>query len=374
MIKKKGFLAATSLAGLLLLVFCGKQKLEWQGEIYKSEGVKIIRNPKTPMYEKDVLELEEELSLGGKEVQKQEHMFSSIKEMCVDDSGNMYILDINQKSINKFNSKGEFLGALGRTGQGPGEYGFPWDICISGNRLVVFDIIYRRIIFYSLDGEHIKHINTFKKGQLLDIEMNSNQEFLVHLLASGQKSMYELSWFDADFNKIEVIESFEREKIPLLESLSPDIHWCLTKKDEVVWGYSDRYEIKILDAHGQLTTRILRNYDPIPVNEQEYAGQIKRKFGGKSPGPRFQQKLPKNHPAFHSILSDDQGRIFIGTFDNTEDQGHNYDILDAQGKYIAQMTFPVTPFLFKKGKLYCLEQDPDGFILVKRYRVKWKHI
>ena len=374
MIKNLKLLAVISLTFLLALSYCGKQKSDWQGEIYESDGVQIIRNPKKPMYEKDVLDLELELSLGGKDVQKEEYMFTNIKEMCVDDNENIYILDPNQKSIKKFNRRGEFLHTIGRSGQGPGEYGWPWDICLFSDRLAVLDLIKRRIIFYSLEGEYIEHISTFKKGQPIDFKMNSNQEFMVYALTHGEKSIYELSRFDADFGKLDVIDSFEREKIPLLESLAPTIHWCLTQKDEVIWGFSDRYEIKIRNAQGQLTTRILRNYDPVPVDEQEYAEQIERKFGGKAPGPQFQQRLPKFHPAFHSILSDDKGRIYIGVFDQEEDSLSTYDILDAEGRYLAKINLPVTPFLFKKGKLYCLKQESEGYLMICRYKIKWKKL
>ncbi|MFW6140607.1 MAG: 6-bladed beta-propeller [Acidobacteriota bacterium] len=336
--------------------------------------MKIIRNPKNPMHEKGVFDLELELSMEGKEAQKEEYMFTNIKELCVDDKENIYILDPNQKTIKKFNPKGEFLLSIGRSGQGPGEYGFPWDIGLSSNRLVVLDIIHRKLIFYSLDGEYKKQINTFKKGQPIDIKMNSKQEFIVYTLVHGQKRTYELSRFDANFKKIEVIDSFEREKIPILESLAPDIQWAVTKKDEVLWGYSDRYEIKIQNAQGKLSTRILRNYDPVPADEKEYAEQINKKFGGRPPGPQFQQKLPKFHPAFHSILCDEKGRIFIGTFDKTEDKRNTYDILDAEGRYAAKIELPVTPFLFKKGKLYSLEQDPQGYLLIKRYKIRWKNL
>jgi len=374
MIRKFGFLTILSLTLLLVLTFCSQQKPEWQGEIYESDGVKIIRNPKKPMYEKEVLDLELELSIGGKDVQKEEYMFTNIKEMCVDNQENIYILDPHQKSVKKFNRQGEFVQSIGRPGQGPDEYGWPWDICLSSNKLAVLDLIYRRIIFYSLDGEYIRHISTFKKGQPFDIKMNTNHEFIVYTLGYGQQNSYQLIRFDADFKKIDVIDSFKREKLPILESISPNIHWCLTQKDEVIWGFSDRYEIKIQNAQGKLTTRILRNYDPIPVDEQHYAEQIDRKFGGRAPGPRFQQKLPKFHPAFHSILSDDKGRIYIGVFDKDKDSLNTYDILDAEGRYLAKIDLPVTPFLFKKGKLYCLKQEPEGYLMICRYKMKWKKL
>jgi len=374
MIKKIKIVTVCFFVCLLMMVFCESQKSEWQGRIYESNNVKIIRNPKRPIYEKDVFDLKLELTIGGKEAQKPACMFTNIKEMAVDNQENIFVLDSHQKSIKKFNPQGNYLCSIGRLGQNPGEYGFPWDICLLKNRLSVLDIIYRKLVFYSLGGNFIKQINTVKKGQPIDIKVNSNQEYIIYTLLHRQNRSYELSKFDHDFKKIDVIDSFEREKIPILESLSPDIQWCLTTKDEIIWGYSDRYEIKIQNSKGIFTKRILRNYDPVPVNKQEYAEKINKKFGGKPPGPQFQQKLPKFHPAFHSILTDDIGRIFIGVFPKSDEKGMPYDILDPDGRYLAKMELPFTPYLFKKGKLYSLEKDSGGYLLIKRYQIKWKNL
>ncbi len=46
---------------------------------------------------------------------------------------------------------------------------------------------------------------------------------------------------------------------------------------------------------------------------------------------------------------------------------------DPEGKYIAKVLFNInSPLFFKKGKLYTIEEDEDGYQYVKRYKVTWK--
>ena len=56
---------------LLICIFslylcCSPHKKEWQGTIEEVDGVTVVKNPKEPLYIGDVLELEEDLTIGEK--------------------------------------------------------------------------------------------------------------------------------------------------------------------------------------------------------------------------------------------------------------------------------------------------------------------
>ena len=46
-------------------------------------------------------------------------------------------------------------------------------------------------------------------------------------------------------------------------------------------------------------------------------------------------------------------------------------IFDAEGKYILKVHFRTTPRTIKKNKLYTIEEDEEGFQIVKRYKINW---
>jgi hypothetical protein len=56
---------------------------------------------------------------------------------------------------------------------------------------------------------------------------------------------------------------------------------------------------------------------------------------------------------------------------STNTTSYLYDVFDAEGRLIGRIPLMGTPLVMKKGKLYSLEEDEDGFQIVKRYALKW---
>jgi hypothetical protein len=80
------------------------------------------------------------------------------------------------------------------------------------------------------------------------------------------------------------------------------------------------------------------------------------------------------HPAFSYLRTDDEGRIFVGTWEKpTSGDGFFYDVFDSEGKDIAQMPLNFTPQVIKNGKIYTIEEDEEGYQYVKRYRISWNY-
>jgi len=71
---------------------------------------------------------------------------------------------------------------------------------------------------------------------------------------------------------------------------------------------------------------------------------------------------------------DDEGRIFVKRFEGIENTKRIYcEVFDPQGRYLTDIIFPINmlPGLFKRGKLYTVEEDEEGYRVIKRYKVKW---
>ena len=82
--------------------------------------------------------------------------------------------------------------------------------------------------------------------------------------------------------------------------------------------------------------------------------------------------MPRHHPAFRFFTADDEGRLYVGTREKPENaEGYVYDIFDVEGKYLAKVAFPFRPQVWKKGKVYTIEEDEEGFQMVRRYKVTW---
>jgi hypothetical protein len=85
------------------------------------------------------------------------------------------------------------------------------------------------------------------------------------------------------------------------------------------------------------------------------------------------EQLLKYFPPVHSITTDDEGRIFVGTYEKTEEGKYYYDVFDSEGRYLAKVALKGLLQVWKKSKLYSIEEDEDGFQMVKRFKVNWKY-
>ena len=352
----------------ILLVSCGKQKTEWKGTIEEVDGVTVIKNPKEPMYGDEVFSLEKELSIGevgGRE----EYMFSEIGTLAVDDEERIYVSDRKETHIKVFDKDGVYLMTIGRKGQGPGEFERISGMQITHQKeLLVFDMRTRRISFFTVDG---KLIETLSISELRPFELNVNSQrnFIIQSAALDlltNQSISELKIYDANLSLIKTIAAPGPSDI--FNPFDPIFIWKLAKDDNIVYGYNETYELQILDPAGKLIKKIVREYDPVKITKEE------KQEAEKTFSPPNKIDYPSFRPAYRHFILDDEGRIFVQTFEKTEDGNrYYYDVFDPEGKCLTKIPLRFTPRILKKNKLYTVEEDEEGYQYAKRYKVTWKY-
>jgi hypothetical protein len=334
------------------------------------DGVTIVKNPKEPIYTADVLNFEEELSIPGPEG-KDEPMFSQIRGIAVDEEERIYILDIKEGHIKVFDRLGNYLNTIGKKGQGPGEMQYPAFISITPrNEIVIEDPAVRRLTFYSLEGEYLKNIST-AGGLMVDMKIDSLGNVIGTMVVREEENpRYELVKCDSELNKLFTIGTSPLPKPGKYNPFIPVMVWALADNDRIVFGYPKEYEIKILDAEGNAEMRISQNYDPVAVAEEEIKEIEKERKG--SPDNR-ELDVPSHHPAYRWIIVDDVNRLWVRTWEKPSiGEGFYYDVFDTELKYIAKVPLKQTPLVFMKGKLFTIEEDEEGFQVVKRHKINWR--
>ena len=96
---------------------CQSQKAEWGGSIETVDGVKVIHNPKEPLYREQILSLEEELVIRDSEG-PEGFLFSMLACLDADEEGRVYAADQQGSQIHVFDSRGIHLRSFGKRGQG----------------------------------------------------------------------------------------------------------------------------------------------------------------------------------------------------------------------------------------------------------------
>lgn len=358
------------LSVFIMLFSCQKQKLEWKGTIEEVDGVIVVKNPKEPMYSENVVSLKEELSIGEAEGRK-EYMFSQIRNIAVDDEENIYVLDRKEFHIKVFDKDGEYLRTFGEKGQGPGELNRPSSILITPqNEIMVEDS--RVLHFFTLQGEFIKSLSAAKIQFFGRTSMDSQSSIYAMTGTINMEkgiSTYELKKFDSNLNFLNTVASIPGPKAGKpFDPFMPLFFWKIYGNDTIIYGYQKNYELLVFNPEGKLIKKIVKKHTPLKITEEEKE---------ESPGdslPPLKYALSQFHTAFYTFSLDDEGRIIVQTWEKTEDrERYYYDVFDPEGKYIATVSFKFRPQIWNKNKLYTIEEDEEGFQMVKRYKVIWNY-
>jgi len=367
--KIKAVSIALFLSFFMMFVSCKKQKAEWKGTIEKENGVIVVKNPKEPIYGEDVFNLKEELSIGEAEG-REKYMFSRLSRIVVDKEERIYVLDSKEAHIKVFDKNGDYVKTVGKKGQGPGEMSLPFSICItSQNEIMVQDLNNHCIMFFSLDGSFIKSLST-AKIIILGASIDSKGNIIGIVSIRGpEKQVIELKKFDSNLNYLFSFGStFLPSRSPTFNPFKPELCWTVSKEDNVICGYPDAYEFEVFDSKGKVIRKVVKDYKPVKITQEEIEERKK-----SLPG-LMKLDIPQYHSAYQYLTVDEEGRIFVQTYDKTEDREKNYyDVFDSEGKYIARISLKYRPIVWKNQKLYSIEEDEEGFQVVKRYKVTWKY-
>jgi len=374
--KKTFFIMGMGLLLLLLIISCAKEKSGWKGTIEEENGVTVVRNPKQPIHTGSVLSFEEELVLRP-DVESQEQSFNIITAICVDEAGTIYVLDMGDCQIKVFDRNGDFLRAIGGKGQGPGEMQMPSSMDLAGDeRLVVYDMRKSCLSLFSLSGDFIKDLSVAKYFPLVRVRTDQKGHFVIQYHFRDEKSTgYKIILLDSNLELVSEIASVEQKQNPprVLSLINPLLSYWTTKDGQILTGYSEDYELCFLNQKGDLVKKIITDYTPIPVSNEDKKRLTEERFpesrGGVPEGTKME--FPDHYPPFSSFLIDSIGRIFVGTYEKAGEGMHYYDIFDPEGRYLARVPVYDRVRAIEQGKLYTVEEDEEGYQVVKRYHIKW---
>ncbi|MCJ7580989.1 MAG: 6-bladed beta-propeller [Candidatus Aminicenantes bacterium] len=354
------------IALIVITSSCSQDKTEWKGTIEEEDGVTIVKNPKEPMFQGNIFTLEEDLSI-GKVDGNEEYMFSSLREILVDEKENIYAINFasRESQIRVFDRLGKYIRNIGRMGQGPGEFTSASHLQITpNNELMVIDTNSRKLSFFSLDGDYLR--NTPYLGvRVSDVQINSDGNYFFYSVEPQGQGYYanKLELFGSDFNFIKLIVKDESRNTDV-DAAPPWMFIRFPSTDLAIGGFSEIYEFHTYDLNGHLVQKISRDFDPVEINEYEKEKRNWKKIKG----------LPKYFRAFEDFSFDEDGRIFVQTNERHLDSDEFYvDVFDSEGKYIAKIQLNSLPKYWKNGKMYTAEEDENGYVYIKRYKVIWNY-
>jgi len=386
--------AVTFFSLLILFNACGEKKALGRVTIEEENGVTVVKNSSEPSNPELQIVFEEELTIGVEEGDEN-YMFGNQVFVNSDDEGNIYVTDGDRRTVRKYDSDGNFLQSIGRSGQGPGELQDMSEVRFtSDGNIYLNDAKTQRLSFFSKEGSYLKGIKFPKLFERVTI---NSKGFLVARsvdnveLGKGKKWDYFYALFDENFSsRAEFLrlpqevdgKGKEADTIAqvLANSLSerafqPYVNYVLDKNDLIYFGYPENYEIKVYSSAGKLRKIIQRDYEPVEISKRHkeyFKNSQSELFMSKIPANEEERvfelvEYPKYMPAYERFILMENGWIFV-VVDSVRDGSALVDIFNQDGEYLAQFETDVpTDWLsFNNGKAYAVAMI-DDYKFIKRY-------
>lgn len=384
----------------------------WVGTITTEGNVTTVVNKSGSVWG-GTARLVEEASIGV-DSGPEEYMLGQVRAVYATDD-EIYVLDNSVSAVRVYDLAGNYRRSLGSAGQGPGELGTSLtDVAVHADgRVFVGDQTNRRISIYSSEGTAISQIpfssqvaccltrfvfdgsgGMWLQVRATDSDSGSSRSGVrvhtVHGPVGAARWVPELQYD----RRVVPGNGREYEIVPFAATLV----WTLSYNESLLVGTSDRYEFRIVDPDGNVTS-VERFWDPTPITAREFDYWRRMTIALLSPrNVRWNgENIPEHKPAYLAMLPSRSGELWLTRWGATSaecatapeemavEMGRDpfglpkcllgeitADVFDSAGRYLGAVeAFPYNlskPFI-DGDTVVALTQDAVGTNVIKRYRL-----
>jgi hypothetical protein len=375
-----------------MLFHCGPQQDKVERII--EDGAEVVINHLEPYQQGDEpnnLSLEKEFTI---DLEKDDianiGLSDSLAGVDVDSLGNIFLFQYpsgDRNIVFKFDSAGKFLTSFGLRGQGPGELNFTWFIRVSDqDKVVMTGPAEKKLFIFNNDGKFENYISF--DSEVLEALPLENGNFLIkkeNMIPESKEVEWPLFLCNARLEQIKQLDRYYRIDEFMAETIEfPEpVLISSVSNNKIFIGYGKRgYEIWVFDLNGNLIRKIRKDYKPVDIPDEVKEENIKA-----TKDPQFiiygkKIRFSKHWPPFQYLFTDDEGRLFVMTYEEGESPGEfMYDVFNPDGIFIERMSLGNLVFehrwniqyvTAKKNRLYCLRRKESGFRELIVYRMIWQ--
>jgi len=372
------------IAVILLFCFCTSRYDKVERRI--ENGVEVVVNHRVPYRlkgEPAALNLEEEFTIDTEKEEMLEIGLIGIETFDVDGEGNIFLIqwDSRENYIFKFDSKGSFLTSFCRRGQGPGE--IEWGSMVLVNpqgEIMAKDISKQKFLVYDREGNFLREIH-MKSFFHMIVPLQNGRYFITWGEDTPELRKQFVGLCNAKFEGVKKLDTFQYPNVMFVKGpVNRDRLEYALSEDRIYIGNTERgYEIHVHDLEGDLLRKIRKEYKPVKVSE-EYKKDYFARFPEEDP-IIANLYFKENWPPFRNLFADDEGRLFVLTFEEGLNPGeYMYDIFNSEGAFVGRISLenqrmvhgPAFDAKAKNDRLYCLREKESGYKELVVYRMKWE--
>lgn len=265
--------------------------------------------------------LREVLSIGSAD----EDYFSQWAGIAVDATGAIYVVDVKDCRIRKFDASGRLIKEVGRKGQGPGEFDSPVNIQVHGDRLYVTQLYKPGFMIFDLELKYIGLLPA--KYPISDFVVLTDGRILTSSIAPAAREGKKGSFLYLLNAKAEL------EKAILLPgdgSLARFDSWELALDGQGGVLAVDTWSDRIVKLDGEYRVLFLKRPLGIKTPKPKNLGTIEG-FGPVSVPSEIVMK---------SVQFDSKNRAYILRGGMAQNPSRDVLIMDANGGIIGSLTLP----------------------------------
>ena len=381
----------------LFAVNCTKTKIaekaKWRGEIEDENGVKVVKNPGEPLYGEILLDLEGDLSIGRED--DDNYVFYRVRNIDVDDQGNICVLEGGNCRLQKFDRTGQYLQTIGKKGQGPGEFESPSRLLLDKeNNIYISERRKRKIHMFNSKGEFVKSILLSNTTTSFSIDPDESI-FGIANIRTEEESNRCIVKMDPKGKIIKNIAQFAALKpvqrkgsgntfttFSISHQYNPALYFSRAFNNKYLYAHSSEYSLFQVNLEGDLEL-IIKKEEPQHLISQKEKNKIYERFSDLE--ERWSKGVvkeavqwPSHRPYFNGIATDDRGRIYVRRVKSVIDESEEveFDIFSKEGYYLYKTNLPFTPTVIKNGYFYeYYSSEETGEVKIKRYKAKnWEQI
>ena len=285
----------------LLLINCAPKEQTYTVEMV--DGTRVVHNlaPAWGDEQKITLSLVRTLGEVGVEEDENYQFFGPIA-VQTDQDENIYILELQGKSIKKYGKNFKYISTIGKDGSGPGEFIFPNHFEIgSDSRIYVFDLGNQRIEVMTLEGNYYESIR-IQIGNQSAMRLESGSYVKLagarQLMAMTEDNLnILLHIYDSAGNATNVFGKTRIYEDINMRISGNDAQLTHDLEDNIFSAMIYQNRIEKYTSFGELLLKISRQ---LPYEE----GYVRRSREDGSRAPIFSR----------SITLDEKGRIWVQTY------------------------------------------------------------